>query len=345
MNVDDPNSWPDDVEELAKLVDGVPDNEDVPADDTVEAKAETDTEQTEETQPEVAKEEAPAESAAEVKAEESAEEELPIATKRGDKTIPYNVLKNAREKAAQAEAKQKELEERLAALEASGGRVETQEVAEAQEPALAADVQAKADKLREDWGDDIADQYLRTAALEQTLAQKAKELDELKANIESRRQTEAQNEEQRIQDAIDGNEKLSSWQADEDSDMFAKAVKLNAMLMETDDAYASKSWDERFEELTGKVEALYGVAPAPQPKAAEPATPKLSEEQKQAKVDEALAATDDTPKSMSDFPGGSKAEIAEFEKLDSMNAAELQAHMDKLADDPARLRAYLGGMY
>lgn len=348
VNLDDPSTWPDDIDELDAMSDeGIPEDEDTEA-STENDVGDTEEAESEESETDESKEDEAAEFEDEVTEDEKGEaetdeEELPIATKDGKRTIPYDVLKAERQKAAQAKAELAEMKAEIDNLRKSMNETAPKEETKSAKVETPEHIQAKAEKLREDWGDEIADQFLRTYELESMVSQQAEIIKQLNERADTRDAVEKRTEEQQIQDAIDNSPEMVEWQSDVDSPWYQRAVRMDAMLQETDPTYAAMNWHDRFQVLPSKVKAAFGVVEEtrdePKPKVEKTV---LSEQEKKAKVDEALKkAGDKAPTSMSDLPSGDAFEADELNRLDGMSAAQVQAHIDKLAEDPERLDAYL----
>lgn len=322
FDINDPSTWSDDVEELEKMAtEGV--------EPEAKAEEETPTEEPGDSPVSEKKEEEPAK-------EPEEEEELPIATKKGDKTMPYSVLANER---AQNKRLRAELEELRSKLEVEPS---PEPEAKAEEPSdeLPASVAMKVAKMREDWGDDIADQFLETYQMKQTLKEQLAELDAIKTAMSQREDNDRRTEQEQIQDAIDNSPKMAEWVADEENPVwYERALELNATLVRVDPAYAKMSWEERFAVLPGKVEGLFGVAQAPVEKEVDTAALKEEAARRVAEAEEKTV-----PTSMSDLPGGDDVKHSEIAKLESLTPRQIQAHLDSLADDPEKLAAYLSSV-
>jgi hypothetical protein len=309
VNLDDPSTWDLDNKEMLEIAEGggIP-AEDAPA----EPKAP----------------DAPAEPGAPVEPE-AAE----IQTADGKHTIPYDVLRAARDEARTAKAEADRLRQELETLRTPAPAQPPAEPAEAPNT-LPGDVQAYVDKVRENWGDDIAAQAERTYWLEQHALYQQQVIEQLSQHIQAQKQAEQQTLEQRqrteaehIEDAIATSPKLSAWAKSEDPVWFDRAVELHAMLVKTDRTYASQSWQERMQQLPGRVEAVFGVVGAPTAPAAT-----------QAKVKQVLESP---PVSLSEMSGGIPPERTEFQKLEDLEGNALTAYMNKLAQDPRKFEAYL----
>lgn len=342
FDINDPSTWDNlSTEELAKLAAGTPESpsepDEKPAEETPEDKP---------AQPKAKEEELPAKDATPpAPAQELTIDGIPVLTKDGSHVIPHSVLKSTRERARAAEERLKALEAELEAAKKPATPAEPNPSATPAAPQgdLSEAIKAKAEKMRSDWGDDIAEQYLENERLKleiteirNSLKTQGETTQHLKQSYETEQAAKARTEEEQIQDAIDANPALAAWQADQQSNWFDLSVQLHQMLMQTDSKYASLGWAERFSALPAKVNALYG---APLPKAPEPKpTAAAVEAQAKAKLD---AATREAPASMTDIPAGTPAETSESTKLESMSGADIQAHFDKLAKDPKQLQAYL----
>lgn len=320
--------WPDDIETLAKMADdGIPSP---PDDKPAEPESPESKESAESKEPEPEAQEAPEAQAAE-ETQPAEDEELPVLTADGKKTIPYPVLRTARE-AARAERERRE------ALEAENKELKSKLSGVAPPPPvedppdqLPAEVAAHAEKLRKDWGDDHADLYLKNYTIEQQLKQ-------VQQQLASTRRVQEDSEQAQIRRAIDNSPAMAAWEADTQSPWFDRAGELHSFLLKSDPDYARAGWDERFALLPEKVAALYGAPlPAAAPKTkSKPAAPALT----------AAQAAALPPASISDIRGGAApaAEKSPIEKIEEMDPAKMTDLMIKLAGEPGKLDEYLASL-
>jgi hypothetical protein len=314
VNLDDPSTWDLDDKALLAIADdgGITDD--------------ADSAEPEVTKPEAGETEV-------VKPDAAEPETADIQAADGKHTIPYDVLRAARDDARAAKAEADRLRQELEALRTPAAAVAPPPAEEAPNT-LPDDVQAYIDKVRENWGDDIAAQAERTYWLEQHALYQQQVIEQLSQHIQTQKQNEQQALEQRqrteaeqIEDAIAASPKLSAWAKSEDSTWFDRAVELHAMLAKTDRAYASQGWHERMQQLPSRVEAVFGVS-------APPVAPVAA----QAKAKQVLESP---PVSLSEMSGGIPPERTEFQKLEDLEGNALTAYMNKLAQDPRKFEAYL----
>lgn len=362
ISIDD---LPDDIDELTKMADAgeIPDEgetgekqegiEGLDAEETppAEAGAKPESGDTQD-KPEETK----AEETKPVKGEgEAAKEDEPtgdVLTRDGQHTIPYQVLADTREEARRAKT---ELEELRAQL-----RVQNQlQAQQPQQPApqqpaapppdeIPADVQAKIDKAKEDWGQEIADIMEQNFKMSRQIAGLQQSLVSTHDAAVAMQQNQQTQEEREIQRAIDDSESMLAWQTAKEPLWYDQAVNMHRFLLENNPKYAQMSWHDRFQVLPEKVKAMYPDAPLVEK------TPVASKgpEKVATQTQESIAAAaeqkvaeaqgkETVPTSHSDLTGGAGAEASEIEKIERMSPEQLQAHMDKLADDPEKLSRYL----
>jgi hypothetical protein len=246
----------------------------------------------------------------------------------GKNTIPYSVLKDARDNARAAQVELQRLRAELDELKAQPVAPPAVPVPAA--PAtveIPAEVQARFNKIKEDWGPDIAAQAEQTWRLEQRTLQQQQVIDQLLSQMQSQQQVQQRTETEQIEDAIAASPKLSVWARSEDSGWFDRSVELHTMLMKTDRGYASLNWFDRMRQLPEKVEALYG--------------PSMTKVDAGAVKAQAQAALERPPTSLSDLSSGALPEKNEFQKVNDLEGMHLQNYMSEIAKDPRKLDAYL----
>lgn len=310
IDLNDPSTWDDDaaLSEVAKT--GTLDVEDAPE----PAK------ETAETPPETPEGQSPA-------AEEPPEGEILAAD--GKNTIPYNVLRDTREQLREAKNTAAQLQAELEALQrkAPEAKAEPETNPAPAQRVLPPEVKAHLDKVRENWGEDIAQQAERTYWLEQHAQQQQQIIDKLSNYITNQQYTSQRTEQDQIEEAIAASPKLHEWAVAEDQEWFERSTELHATLMKTDRNYAAASWYDRMKLLPTKVEALFGGAPGP-----------VNTDAAKEKVKAALTAP---PRSLSEMSGGATPERNEIDKLEDLSGNQLTAHMAQLANDPKKFEAYL----
>jgi len=262
-------------------------------------------------------------------------EEAPIQAVDGKNTIPYSVLRDAREDARAAKLRIAQLEQELAKSTTVALTPVPTPVATSETPTtLPPEVKQQIDKIKENWGDDIAAQAERTYWLEQHLNVQRQTIDQLSQKLQQQEQVTQQaqqrqqlTESEQIEDAIAANPKLDAWAKADDQGWFDRAVELHSVLLKTDRGYAAASWHDRMNALPSKVEALFG-----------PSFQKIDTEGTKAKVQSIM---DRPPTSLSEIGSGATPERTEMQKLEDLEGNQLTAHMNKLAQDPRKLDAYL----
>ena len=259
-------------------------------------------------------------------------EEVPagVAAADGKNVIPYGVLKSTRSELAEAKAALEEAQRALAEMQRQP--VAPVPAAQQEEFQLPADVQARIDKARENWGEDIANEMERTWWIEQHTLYQKRMIDELVQHIDSQKYTQQRDEQESIEDAISASPTLDEWARAEDQTDFDLAVELHGMLMKTDREYGALSWFDRMKVLPDKVNALYGSHSAAPVKAPVDPKKKLAE------------AMDAPPRSLSDLTGGAVPEKSDITKLEDLSGNELTAYMGDLMKDPKKFEAYLRNM-
>ena len=247
----------------------------------------------------------------------------------GKHTIPYDVLRSARDDARSAKAEVERLRQENEALK-------TQAPAPVQAPVtppvvpneLPDDVKKHIESVRTNWGDDIAAQAERTYWLEQHALHQQQVIEQLRQHVQNQQQSEQQAQEYRqrteaeqIEDAIAARAKA------EDPAWFERAVELHAMLLKTDRTYAGQGWHERMKQLPDRVEAVFGAS-----------FQKVDTSGVKGKVQSAL---DMPPTSLSEMSGGSPPAKSELQKIEDLEGNALTDYMAKLAKDPKKFESYL----
>jgi len=376
IDLDKPETWPDDIGELESLTGGIPDPEDAPGDKGKTTDSDDDDKLTDEEKAaaqkveeeekakadadaaKVADEEAAAAKAAEeaeaaaAAAKEKEEEELPIATRDGKQTIPFEVLQQERQKARDAIARNTELEAELEAarkVTPVDKTVVTEE--EAEEFVVTEAMQAKADQLKEDWGEDIAEQHINSLRIAFDNEQLRKKIDSLETETSRTSAASKQREETVVQAAIDNSPDMLAWQSG-DAAMYDRSLTMHDTLMGTDPTYAAMTWEERFQALPSRVRAAYGM-PEPKPKEDPPKpkedppakTPEEIEAEAKAAADKAVAEGK-PPNSMSDLPkGDTPIEKTPIEALEGLDSVDIQKKMLELSEsDPVAYERYINSL-
>jgi len=247
----------------------------------------------------------------------------------GKNLIPHGVLKQTREDLhatkAQLEQAQAELAALKAAQQAPAATVEAAPV-----NGLPEDIKEQVERIRQNWGDDIAAQAERTYRLEQQTLQQQKTIEQLAQHVQQQQETVRRSEADIIEEAIAASPKLSAWAQAENQEWFNRSTALHATLNQVDPAYAAASWYDKMKMLPEKVEALFGAS-------FEKAVP-VDTRGAAAKIKSVVEAP---PTSLSELSGGAPPERGELEKLEDLQGNQLTAYMHKLASDPKKFEAYL----
>lgn len=340
LDLDDPESWPTDAAGLAGLADGEPPAEaKAPEKAAVAPGADDAGAATAAADPKVVED---------LNGRKEADPEG-VLTRDGKHVIPYQVLESERkarqELAAQTETLTAEVKRLTDAAAAQGttalaaGEGKEKPAAAVGDQALPADVKAKVDQLREDFGDDFADTWLdnwRTKAELAAVTNWIKTVESERATAES---TTRKTEEDSIQEAIDGVPLLAEWQADkEHQEWYGAANEMHQMLMKSSAAYKAMPWAQRMEILPVKVEAVYGASPHSARKTGAADATKSA-------ADAIKGAALRRPASMSDIPGGEAPAASEAERLEAMTAPQLQATIEGMAAKGGdKLESFLRGV-
>ena len=373
LDLNDPNTWPDDLESLSALAQTADAGEASAAPEDSESKAEP-PEQTG-TGADKAGDDVQAQGAAAAEpgvkgsaaaaggeGEQTIEVDgLPVLTRDGKHLIPSYVLKQLRDENRDLRA---QLSERAtaAATATPESQPEPAESAELAKPAVFAltdDQKALVERMREQWGEEIASQFERNFRLEWQVEQQSsaqtrllEELQRVREHEQHRSHRETRSEEEQVQAAIDDSPLLAAWQSEKDGVWFDRSTKVHQMLIGTDPAYARMSWTERFQALPGRVEAVYGQSQAgaeiakQQPSGDQGGGKKTHSADVAAVAGAKLAAAEAArvPVSMSELGGGGEGlDVPEVTRLERLNGAALNAHIAKLERE-GKLAEYLAAL-
>jgi hypothetical protein len=244
-----------------------------------------------------------------------------VATKSGNGTIPYAVLKSAREQAAEL-ARQNDL------LKSQLDDLTNRQPAQATEaPAASTDameakiasLRERAESLTEDFPE-LASSLLENAELLSAMrAQLVGITQEREAEQASRQQVEAAKVQDTVQEAIDATPELSLWQSNH-PDVFAEAVEVDALLRNKPE-WANKPMAERFVKVAEMVKVMRPDAPTP-PKAGTKTPPRAP--------------------SLGDIPGGMPPATNFSEQVDQLSASALGNKFMSMT--PEQISEYLMNM-
>lgn len=307
-----PHEMPGNLEEIEKLVEGEGSEESGSLEQAVnDASA-----------GEQATEPKAAEKVVEQQAEPAAKEAeaQPVLKSRdGKHEIPYTVLQTEREQRKAAEQKLAEMQQQLAAMQsqATGTAPAQAEAAQHQTETLSDD---EISKISEDFP---AMGKLLTAMKSQMEAL-GQQLQDVRAQEDVRRQSEARSASTTVQEAIDHNPALSLWQR-EHPEVFQAAVQFDNQI-KSDPRNQGLTLDQRFEKVVKAVTAVYEDAPLPAAlQQTAPAAPKVDPQQVAAAAQKAIEQAQGKPaiRSLSDIPGGTAPAVDEMQAMGLMSAADL----------------------
>lgn len=256
-----------------------------------------------------------------------------VATKDGKHVIPYSVLKSERDRASRAEQLAKEMQDKVAELEAKVTAV-SQEAkpgdnarTELQEPAVGDLSPDDLEALKEDFPT-VYKAVMASMKAAQTLEAKLKPMED---SVQQTQADQARNAAEAVQDAIDSVPKLAHIQAT-NAEAFSMARQFDAMLREQS-AWAGKPLSDRFAKVAEMVEAALGPIDMPGAKPNSPSAADLRNAAK-AKADAALRANKgNVPTSLSEFPAGQHAAQDEREEAENLSALQLAEKFSSMSPD------------
>lgn len=317
FDIDNPETWPSDVHGLSALAQPQPET-------TTAEPAAAETETTTAAAPQTAA------AAATPTPEETAEPR--ILTADGKHTIPFDALREARERAKAAEERARALEEQLAQAAAPAATGNPAAASAETAPSLEDRYRALYDRWQKtkDTDEELAEVIAGSLQAMAAQLEQARELADLKAVV-GRQQRSAQAAEQaQVQAAVAADPLLAELL--EDATWGPRLVETErALAADPQSRYAQAAdWPARFRVVVEAAQAIYGPAPQMtpvQPLAAAPAgnapTPKPAPVVKPAAV----------PPSMSALTGGvvEPGTADEVAQLESMSPGQLRAFMSKAA--------------
>ncbi|MCG5537866.1 hypothetical protein [Halorhodospira sp. 9622] len=258
------------------------------------------------------------------------EPERVVKTRDGRHEIPYSVLEGARKQATEYQREAERLRQELeqlrqgqapsqgaqAAPQQDGGSPDSGEKGGTEELDLEA--------FRRDYGDELA------KPLEVLYRQNQQLREEIERRHQQAEERVQQTEQQRIQAEVDqakaavtdanGKPVLIEWEQSGDP-RYAAAVALDEQLRANPE-YQDYSLEDRFREVV----KMLGVSTASQPNT-EDVTAAAAR-----RLQEAERASDNTPNSLSDLPGGAAAGVSESEEVERMSATQLAEKLDRMTD-------------
>lgn len=258
-----------------------------------------------------------------------------VATKDGKNIIPYDVLKNERDRARRAEQMAKEMQDRVAQLEAmvkqqvnqgaNNGESARTNLPTAENELSPEDLEA----LKEDFP------TVYKAVQASMAAAKALEakLQPVEQAVQQEQTERAQSAQEAVQEAIDSVPKLAHIQATN-----AEAFDLARQFDETlrnQAAWQGKALSDRFAKVVEMVEAALGPIdlPGQTPNTSQPSAEELRAAAK-AKADQMVKANrSNVPTSLSEAPAGQHAAQDEREEAENLTALQLAEKFSSMSPD------------
>ena len=239
-----------------------------------------------------------------------------VSTKDGKGTIPYSVLKGARERASQFEQENSVLRQQLEELT---GRMQqgTPETAAADVSASVDEADGRIEALRSKVealkGDfpELAELFEAQLESERATRKQLISLQErYEAELRQREEAESRRTAETVQEAIDRNPALTLWQQKAGPE-WQEAVEQDARLRQKPE-WAEKSFDERFARVVEIVKVTYPEAELPSPQ------PTSTKKQEQADPSKRPPVN-----SLSDIPGGVPPAAGTREQIEDMSVSAL----------------------
>ncbi|MBQ7625906.1 MAG: hypothetical protein IJS87_02435 [Rhodocyclaceae bacterium] len=255
-----------------------------------------------------------------------------VETKDGKHVIPYSVLRAARERAARAEASERELREKLSAYEQQ--QIAVNNGANTGENAHADGTPDSAEQLSaedmEALKEDFPTVYKAINAMREQGKAMAEQFAPVRDTVARSESIRAHNERQMVQDAIDAVPKLAHIQAT-NAEAFELAQQYDAILRRQPQ-WADKPLSERFACVVSRVESDLGEIVLPDGKAN---VPLKQENVKATAMKRAQQASAQVPSSLSDFSAGQSATAAQSvsDEIESMTAAQLAEKFQGMSSD------------
>lgn len=302
----------------------------------------------EESQTQVETESAPASAAepTEVVVETpAAEVEAPITSRDGKHTIPYDVLKNARESAQTAEQARQAAEARAAELAERASSLEAQLLAaKAGDQTATQQTEALPDTISKEEIDTLREDFPVLAKMMDAQNATVAELKAQLANVShaeaARQAVAAQAENQSVQDLIDANPKLSFLQTT-DPVAWDQAVKMDDFL-KTQPGTRNLSMADRFNKVVSAYEAVNGVINAPATTQQQTDTNTKTPAEIRAEAAKVVGSIKPAaPNSLSDLPGGTHV-ASEQANLETMSSTQIGARLSAMT--PEAREAYLNSL-
>lgn len=268
--------------------------------------------------------------------ETTTDEALPIQTKDGQRTIPYNVLDTERKRRQAAEQIQRELQQKIADLEARapGQVASTQQetttdlMADEELEALVADFPA------------IAKLISYTKAMETKVGQFEDRFKDVESKEMAREQEVADRARQEVRAVVDGNGTLLFWEQN-DPEKWQAAIEADSRLSQLS-VNQGLSLEERFVKAVTIVETIYGPTELPEefrPKVSKANTPG-SESTIANRAKEVIEKAGVTrPRTLSEMSGGAVPSTDPLDDLMSLSAERIGNQMAGMT--PTQIEALL----
>lgn len=265
---------------------------------------------------------------------EEKEHATAVSTKDGKGTIPYSVLKGARERATQVEQQNEVLRTQLDALKQ---RLDSSQTTVAETKAATHEVddqitamQAKVEQLKDEFPE-LAELMAGQITMLQATRQQLVDLQKQQADERAQRDADDQSRAaETVQEAIDGNPVLTLWQSKNGPEWQA-AADMDAMLRSKPE-WAEKSFADRFEKVVELVRVLNPEFEVPETVPKD--TPPASDTTSTAKDTQAPASDKRPPvNSLSDIPGGVPPAAGKREQLEELSGSALGNRFMNLSHD------------
>lgn len=265
---------------------------------------------------------------------EEKEHATAVSTKDGKGTIPYSVLKGARERATQVEQQNEELRTQLDELKQ---RMDSSTTTVAETKAATYEVDDQITAMQEKVAQ-LTDEFpelaeLMTGQIEMLQATRRQLLDLQTQQFDEREQREAETRatvQETVQEAIDGNAVLTFWQSKKGPE-WPVAAEMDAMLRSKPE-WAEKSFADRFDKVVELVRVLNPEFEVPETAPTDnPPTSTTTSTQKEA---QAPASVKRPPvNSLSDIPGGVPPAAGKREQLEELSGSALGNRFMNLSPD------------
>lgn len=268
FDLDDPDTWPDDLQALEALAAG---------DATLHPQEGTsDSEPMEALAPAVDDKPKTPEAESMAGAAEQADKPTGVATRDGQHVMPYARFEEVQQALQASMERARELEALVAANQAQtqadpeqGKQAQTEPAGRGLEDRIAA-AQERYEQVRED-DPELAENIQDAITAMQELKATQDQLADMRGWFDAQRQQEATQQQAQIAQAVEADPVLSAWANDPDQSWYRRAVAMDQQLsaVEGSKVASAKTWPERFAAVVEAVHAAYGPSPqlakAPKP--------------------------------------------------------------------------------